>query len=605
MIKSSALIGNLENVALVREDGGINWLCFARLDSLAQFVALLGTEEHSFWRIGPSLSDGLGPASADRRWYQGDSLILVSEWDTPSGTARVLDFMTMSDGVSRLIRIVEGVRGRVAMCSRLRARTGDGRLTPQVCDTGSQVNMNSGDGSVWLDSDVFSDVDGSDIRSDFTVSPGERIVFTLNWKSADVVSPLLATPVAALKSAADFWHTWSARCAYRGLFRNAVMRSLITLKALTHEPSGEIVPMPPASLPKDVDGVQSRDYPSCWLRAGAGAVSAFLRAGYVDEAVAWIRWLMRVTDGDTDRYQIMNGLDGDLDLREKESSWLSGNVGYSSVSVEGGASKQLQLDVFGDVVEALHEARLRYPNLGPLVAPFQVNLVTRLEQIWDQPDEGIWEVRGPRRHFTHSKVMAWVAVDRTIKLIESGDADGPLERWRELRNEIHRDVCEKGYDKERNTFTQSYGSKELDASVLHIALSGFLPSDDERVVGTIEAIQRDLSRKDGALLSYRSVKDASGIDGCPEGAFLVCTGWLVKALVRIGRLDEARALFDLLLSVNGVGLLAEEGDADAGRHISKIPWAFRHLSVSDAAHELSEALANVSGFGDTEAAMTL
>ncbi|MFJ7423122.1 glycoside hydrolase family 15 protein [Streptomyces uncialis] len=588
-IEDYALIGDMQTAALVCRDGTVDWLCLPRFDSHAVFAALLGTEEHGFWRLGPAHGDAAPPRS-DRRTYRGDSLILESEWDTPDGTVRVTDFMPPRDGAPQLIRIVEGVSGHVPMRSALRMRFSYGRIVPWVHKVENRTVAVAGPDSVWLDTDVETFGEDLTTYADFTVSAGERIAFTLSWQPSHREAPAVGEPEAALEATADFWREWVEHCTYHGPYREAVVRSLITLKALTYAPTGGIVAAPTTSLPEEIGGGRNWDYRFTWLRDAAITLSSLLRTGYREEARAWREWLLRAVAGDPENLQIMYGIAGERELGESELDWLPGYENSGPVRVGNGAAHQLQLDVYGEVTEALHLAHMTGLARNDYASLLQLRLIGYLEKHWTEPDEGIWEVRGPRRHFVHSKVMAWVAVDRTIKLIESGDAEGPLERWRQMRDDIHRDVCEKGYDKERNTFTQSYGSRELDASLLLIPQMGFLPPDDKRVIGTIEAIQRELSTSDGFILRYPTAGDDAGVDGLAgdEGAFLACSFWLADDLAMIGRVDEARKLFEKLLALrNDLGLLAEEWDPHLKRQVGNFPQAFSHVPLIDTALRLT------------------
>ncbi|MFI6898276.1 glycoside hydrolase family 15 protein [Streptomyces sp. NPDC050256] len=595
-IEDYALIGDMQTAALVCRDGTADWLCLPRFDSHAVFAGLLGTEEHGFWRLGPARAEGTEPPSADRRRYRGDSLILESEWDTPRGTVRVTDFMPPRDGAPQLIRIVEGISGRVPMRSELRMRFSYGRVTPWVHKVDGRTVAVAGPDSVWYDTPAETYGENLTTYSDFTVAPGDRIAFTISWQPSHREPPALPDPEGSLEATADFWRDWVDQCTYHGPYREAVVRSLITLKALTYAPTGGIVAAPTTSLPEEIGGVRNWDYRYTWLRDAAITLSSLLRTGYREEARAWREWLLRAVAGDPENLQIMYGIAGERELGEAELDWLPGYENSGPVRVGNGAAGQLQLDVYGEVTEALHLAHMTGLTRNDYAMGLQLKLIGYLENHWDEPDEGIWEVRGPRRHFVHSKVMAWVAVDRTIKLIESGDTDGPLERWRELRDDIHRDVCERGYDKERNTFTQSYGSKELDASLLLIPQMGFLPPDDKRVIGTIEAIQRELSTEDGFVLRYPTSGENAGVDGLEgdEGAFLACSFWLADDLAMIGRVDEARQLFERLLSLrNDLGLLAEEWDARLQRQVGNFPQAFSHVPLIDTALRLTASGAYV------------
>ncbi|GAA1159415.1 GH15 family glucan-1,4-alpha-glucosidase [Kitasatospora gansuensis] len=630
-IEDYALIGDMQTAALVSRDGAVDWLCLPRFDSPAVFAGLLGTDEHGFWRIGPAepVSAPAGatvpapPAArsaftdsgaipipptaaapavpADRRRYRGDSLILEQEWDAQGGTVRVIDFMPPRplaglDAVPQMIRIVEGVSGKVRMRSALRMRFSYGRVVPWVHrveqpDGGHRTVAVAGPDSVWLDG--VAETYGRDLTTyaDFTVEAGERIAFALTWQASHLPAPAAPDAEAMLADTVEFWRDWVGQCTYQGPYREPVVRSLITLKALTYAPTGGIVAAPTTSLPEDIGGERNWDYRYTWLRDAAITLSSLLRTGYREEARAWREWLLRAVAGDPENLQIMYGIAGERELTESELDWLPGYEGSQPVRVGNGAAGQLQLDVYGEVVEALHLAHMTGLTRNDHAHLLQLKLITYLEQHWREPDEGIWEVRGPRRHFVHSKVMAWVAVDRTIKLIEQTPAEGPLERWKALRDEIHRDVCEKGYDADRNTFTQYYGGQELDASLLLIPQVGFLPPDDKRVIGTIEAIQRELSTEDGFVLRYPTHDDdGNNVDGLSghEGAFLACSFWLADDLAMIGRVAEARELFEKLLSLrNDVGLLAEEWDSRAQRQVGNFPQAFSHVPLIDTALRLT------------------
>nr|WP_308294440.1 glycoside hydrolase family 15 protein [Streptomyces sp. XM4193] len=591
-IEDYALIGDMQTAALIRRDGTADWLCFPRFDSHAVFAGLLGTEEHGFWRLGPARAGDAAPPYATRRRYVGDSLVLESEWDTPRGTVRVTDFMPPRDSATpRLTRIVEGVSGRVPMTSALRMRFAYGWVVPWVhrSDDGRTVAV-AGPDSVWLDTEV--ETYGKDLTTyaDFTVAAGERIAFTISWQPSHLPPPPMPEPEAALVATEEFWREWVSHCTYHGPYREAVVRSLITLKALTYAPTGGIVAAPTTSLPEAIGGSRNWDYRFTWLRDAAITLSSLLRTGYRDEARAWREWLLRAVAGDPENLQIMYGIAGERELGEAELDWLPGYEDSRPVRVGNGAAGQLQLDVYGEVTEALHLGHMTGLARNDYASLLQLKLIQYMEGHWQEPDEGIWEIRGPRRHFVHSKVMAWVAVDRTIKLIESGEVDGPLERWQELRDTIHREVCDKGYDRERNTFTQSYGSKELDASLLLIPQMGFLPPDDKRVIGTVEAIQRELSTEDGFILRYPTAAEGPGVDGLEgeEGAFLACSFWLADDLAMIGRVDEARKLFEKLLSLrNDLGLLAEEWDSREQRQVGNFPQAFSHVPLIDTALRLT------------------
>ncbi|NYI03389.1 glycoside hydrolase family 15 protein [Allostreptomyces psammosilenae] len=589
-IEDYALIGDMQTAALVGRDGSVDWFCAPRFDSPAVFAGLLGTDEHGFWRIAPKIP-GVPTEPATRRRYRGDSLILEQEWDTPLGSVRVTDFMPPRTGVPRIVRVVEGLSGRVPMLSALRMRFSYGRVIPWVHSREGRTGAVAGPDSVWLDSDAATHGHHKTTFSDCTVSAGERLTLVLSWQASHLDPPARIDAMESLRTTEAFWEDWVAQCTYRGPWRDAVVRSLITLKALTYEPTGGIVAAPTTSLPEDIGGVRNWDYRYTWLRDAAITLSSLLRTGYRDEAEAWRAWLLRAVAGDPENLQIMYGVAGERELGEAELSWLPGFENSSPVRVGNGAVDQLQLDVYGEVIEALHLGHMSGLARNDYAQLLQLKLIEYLEKHWNEPDEGIWEVRGPRRHFVHSKVMAWVAVDRTVRLIESqGSTEAKLTRWRQLRDDIHRDVCEKGYDPERNTFTQSYGSQELDASLLLIPQVGFLPPDDKRVIGTIEAIQRELTVEGGFLLRYPTVGEDSGLDGLPgdEGAFLACSFWLADDLAMIGRVEEARQLFERLLALrNDLGLLAEEWDPRLQRQVGNFPQAFSHVPLIDTALRLT------------------
>lgn len=592
-IEDYALIGDMQTAALVGRDGSVDWLCLPRFDSPAVFAGLLGTEDNGYWKIAP-LSGGV----STRRQYQGDSLILESEWETPRGTIRVTDFMPPSDeliGAPAIVRIVEGISGQVPVRSEIRMRFHYGKVVPWVRrhDDGRTVAV-AGPDSVWLQSDTDHYGRGMTTYADLTVGPGDRHAFVLSWWPSHAQPPLGTDAEEVLQDTQLFWQDWVSRCTYDGPWRDAVVRSLITLKALTYAPTGGIVAAPTTSLPEDVGGVRNWDYRYTWLRDAAMTLSSLVRTGFLEEAKAWREWLLRAVAGDPENLQIMYGVGGERRLTEYEADWLPGYEHSSPVRIGNAAAEQFQLDVYGEVVDALHHGRLAGMEGHDNAHQLQLRLMDFLEDNWRKPDEGIWEVRGPRRHFVHSKVMAWVAVDRTIKLLEADFGEGTaadrhLERLRAVRDEIHHEVCEYGYDAERNTFTQYYGSLELDASLLLIPQVGFLPPDDKRVVGTIEAIQHELT-EDGFVRRYPTRGESVGLDGLPgdEGAFLACSFWLADDLAMIGRVEEARELFERLLALrNDLGLLAEEWDPRLGRQVGNFPQAFSHVPLIDTALRLT------------------
>src|SRR5580704_7679670 len=554
----------MQTAALVGRDGSVDWLCLPRFDSDACFAALLGDEHNGSWRVCPTVSDGPVDRRGEvRRQYQGDSLILETTWHTMSGTVRVTDFMPPRDHATPvLVRIVEGVEGTVEMESILRLRFGYGKVVPWVMRSGNNLRAIAGPDSVCFHSPVGFVGQNLAHQATFDVKAGDRVPFVLAWKESHLPADPCIDADEALAVTQAFWSDWAAACTYKGPYRDAVMRSLITLKALTYTPTGGIVAAPTTSLPEDIGGVRNWDYRYCWLRDATITLEALLRTGYTAEADSWRLWLGRAIAGDANDVQIMYGVGGERRLAEWEVSWLPGYERSAPVRIGNAAVDQRQLLVF-------------------------------LEKHWHEPDEGIWEVRGPRRHFVHSKVMAWVAFDRAIHLVEQGNP-GPLDRLTAMRDEIHAQVLEQGYDADRGVFTQYYGSAELDASVLMIPEVGFLLPDDPRVVSTVRVIKRELMR-DGLVLRYtQPAKAVSGtgraeVDGLPgaEGAFLACSFWLVNALHMIGEYDEAVAIFERLLALRSdLGLLSEEYDPRYGRQVGNTPQAFSHVPLIQSALNL-------------------
>jgi GH15 family glucan-1,4-alpha-glucosidase len=589
-IEDYALLGDCETAALVSRGGSIDWLCWPRFDSGACFAALLGGPEHGRWRIAPA-----DPAPRVRRQYRGDSLILETEFETAEGAVTLVDFMPLRGTASDLVRTVVGRRGRVAMATELILRFDYGSIVPWVSrrEDGSLVAI-AGPDMVSLRTPVPLRGEGLTTVGEFTIAAGETASFVMTYAPSHLRPPVAVDPVAALADTEAFWQKWSARCTYAGEWPDAVRRSLVTLKALTYRPTGGIVAAPTTSLPEQLGGSRNWDYRYCWLRDATMALLAFMDAGYFDEAAAWRDWLLRAAAGSPSQVQIMYGLGGERRLPEWEISWLPGYEGSAPVRVGNAAHGQLQVDVYGEVMDALHQARRGGVAESAEGWKLERALVSHLETIWDQPDEGIWEVRGGRQHFTHSKVMAWVALDRALKGAERFGLRGPLDRWRALRRQIHAEVCDKAFNPTLGSFVQAYGSKQLDASLLLIPLVGFLPPDDPRVRGTVEAIERRLS-VDGLLLRYDTARTN---DGLPpgEGAFLACSFWLADNFVLLGRHDDARALFERLLALrNDVGLLAEEYDTVAGRQVGNFPQAFSHVGVIDTALNLSRAATTQAG----------
>ncbi|MFF6979376.1 glycoside hydrolase family 15 protein [Streptomyces sp. NPDC008343] len=597
-IEDYALIGDMQTAALVCRDGSVDWLCLPRFDSAAVFAGLLGTDEHGFWRIGPTVPAGVPAPPANRRRYRGQTLIVESEWDTATGTVRVLDLMPpRHEHGPQLIRIVEGVSGTVEMTSTLSPRVDYGRRAPWIYETDGRTAAVSGPDALWLDTSVLGTEKDGAVQHRFTVTAHAWVAFTLSWQPSHASAPEVPDAEAALTQTSAFWESWAEPLVYGGSHREAVVRSLITLKALTHPPTGGIVAAPTTSLPEELGGVRNFDYRYVWLRDAAVTLSALLRTGCRDEAIAWRQWLRRTLGGDPENLQIMYRLDGRRDMPERELDWLPGYEGSRPVRVGNEAVDQLQLDVPGEVIETLALAHkhgvARCENTEGLI----VKLVDYVRQHWRKPDDGIWEVRGGRRHFTHSKIMCWVAIDRAIRLADQGVLNADREALVSLRSEIHAEVCARAYDPQRNTFTQSYGSRELDASLLLLPHTGFLPPDDPRVIGTVDAVRKELS-PDGVLV-HRYPTDGRhvGMDGFPgdEGAFLLCSFWLVDALALTGRLDEAEAVFEQLLTLRSdLGLLAEEYDPAAQRQLGNFPQAYSMLGLANSAvllHELRKKAA--------------
>ncbi|GGX78766.1 glucoamylase [Streptomyces minutiscleroticus] len=576
-IEDYALIGDHQTAALVGRDGSIDWLCLPRFDSAACFAALLGDERNGHWRLAP---DGAGDCT--RRAYRKDSLVLDTIWRTDEGTVRVTDLMPQRDRAPDVVRIVEGVEGRVTMRSTLRLRFDYGSVVPWMRRADGHRVAVAGPDSVWLRSEPQVRTWGEDFgtHAEFTVAEGERVAFVLTWHPSHEPRPPLVDPYEALRHSLDDWRAWAARCRYDGPYRDEVVRSLITLKALTFEPTGGIVAAPTTSLPEEIGGVRNWDYRYCWLRDSTLTLGALLAAGYREEAAAWRDWLLRAAAGNPADLQIMYGLAGERRLPEEELSWLPGYAGSKPVRSGNEAARQLQLDVYGEVIDSLSLARAAGLPLEPHMWQLQLALMEFLHENWREPDEGLWEVRGPRRQFVHSKVMAWAAADRTVRAMEEDPRlPGDVDRWRAMRDEVHREVCEQGYDAERNTFTQYYGSADLDAALLLIPQIGFLPPDDPRVVGTVDAVREELGHK-GLLRRYS--EDRASVDGLPggEGTFLVCSFWLADALHLTGRTHQARELFERLVGlVNDVGLLAEEYDPVAECHLGNFPQAFSHIGL--------------------------
>ncbi|MEO3936406.1 glycoside hydrolase family 15 protein [Dermatophilaceae bacterium Soc4.6] len=581
-IEDYALLGDLQTAALVSTAGSIDWLCLPRFDGPACFAALLDTPDAGHWRIAPA-----GSAVCTTRRYVEDTLVLETEWRSPSGTVRVIDFMPPRGHAPDVVRIVEGVQGSVAMRGDLRLRFDYGRVTPWVRHHGDRTEAIAGPDRVRLRTPAPTRGQEMSTVSEFTVRAGDRIPFVLTWNPSHEPPPKAVNAEDALRDTLTFWLEWSARGApVTGPYRAAVKRSLLTLKALTHYPTGGIVAAATTSLPEQIGGPRNWDYRYCWLRDSTYTLQALISAGYLDEARAWREWLLRAVAGDPADLQIMYALDGTRRLPEAELPWLAGYENSKPVRTGNAASDQLQLDVWGETLDGLALARDAGIVADDDAWDLQLALMEHLEGNWDQPDNGLWEMRGARRHFTHSKVMAWVAADRMATAVRTNPGlHGPADQWEALRDTIHADVLTHGYDADRNTFTQSYGSPGLDASLLMIPRVGFLPPTDPRVLGTITAIQQGLT-EDGFVKRYNTTDSGDGLTG-GEGLFLACSFWLVDALHLAGQQGDATELFERLLALrNDVGLLSEEWDPTAGRQLGNTPQAFSHFPLVTSALQL-------------------
>ncbi|HEY1692513.1 MAG TPA: glycoside hydrolase family 15 protein [Polyangiaceae bacterium] len=588
-IEEYALIGDCQTAALVSRAGSIDWMCLPRFDSGACFAAILGTRDHGRWVVAPTLA----PARIERS-YRKDTLVLDTTFHVEGGAVKVSDFMPVRHGVPRVVRIIEGLHGSVRMRTELVVRFDYGSIVPWVRKDDHGIVAIAGADSLHLDSEIPLHGEGFKTVGEIDVAAGQTVAMCLTWHPSHVQRPRDIDPREALQSTISFWREWASHCTYeREEYRDAVMRSLITLKALTHAQTGGIVAAPTTSLPEQLGGIRNWDYRYCWVRDATFTLFALVQNGYLDEARAWREWLLRALAGDPAKMQILYGVDGERRVREEELPWLPGYENSRPVRAGNAAIEQRQLDVYGEIMDALHQCH-RF-GLESEAAAWDLRrvLLEYLESCWDQPDEGIWEVRGPQRQFTHSKVMAWVAFDRAVRRVEhvGGDADA-LARWRAQRDRIHEDVCTKAFDTDLQSFVQYYGSKMVDASLLMIPMVGFLEAKDPRVQGTVRAIEKNLLEDGGFVRRYRT---AARIDGLPEGegVFLPCSFWLADNYALAGRHEDARVLFEKLLSLrNDVGLLSEEYDPVARRLVGNFPQAFTHVSLVNSARSVANGHGN-------------
>ncbi|WP_035850743.1 glycoside hydrolase family 15 protein [Kitasatospora azatica] len=579
-IEDYALIGDLQTAALVARDGSVDWLCLPRFDSPSCFAALLGEEQHGHWRLAPNDPESYQVS----RNYRDGTLVLESRWTAPGGTVQVTDFMPQREGNPQLIRIVTGLAGEVPMAGDLRLRFNYGRIVPWVRRTDHHRVAVAGPDSAWLRVPDGVHTYGQDgaTRSEFTVRAGDSIPFVLTWQPSHRPGAHRVDPARELRETTERWQHWADGCRYQGPWQDAVLRSLITLKALAYAPTGGIVAAPTAALPEVLGGERNWDYRYCWLRDSSMTLSALLRGGFREEAAAWRRWLLRAIAGDPGDLQAVYGVAGERGLPETEAAWLPGYADSAPVRFGNAAVGQLQLDVYGEVVDTLHLAFAAGVPMERQVWGLLRSLMAYLETHWREPDEGLWEVRGRRRHFVHSKVMTWVAADRAVKLAEATGLPAPLDRWRALRETVHADVCEHGYDERLGVFVQHYGGRELDAATLFVVKTGFLPPDDPRARRTVAAV-RDRLDHGGFVRRYRQ----DGLAGT-EGAFVACSFWLADALATIGERDQAHELFDRTVRLgNDLGLLSEEWDPLTDRQLGNTPQAFSHVALVNAAFTLA------------------
>ncbi len=587
LLEDYGLIGDLEAAALVGRNGAVDWLCLPRFDSASCFSALLGDDRHGRWLVAPA-----GEVQMNSRRYRPGTLVLETDFETSEGAVRVIDFMPRrAQGPPRVMRIVEGLRGRVPMRMELSVRPDYGSIKPWIEPTSDGGIATAGPDAFRLSTPLPLQVEDGTVIAEFVAVEGARERLTLTWHLSYEETPPVEDADSALARTEAWWREWSGRCTYEGAYRDEVLTSLIALKAMTSETTGAVIAAPTTSLPEEIGGERNWDYRYCWLRDSVLALEALLAAGYTDEAMAFRDFMLRVGTGDPTTIQIMYGIGGERRLTEFELPELPGYEGSRPVRIGNAASEQFQLDVYGEVAAVMFVGTELLGTIEPRLWPRWRAIIEHVEAIWREPDDGIWEARGPQRHYTYSKVMAWVVFDRGVRLADRFELEAPVERWKQIRDEIHAEVCEQGYDPERNTFTQYYGSKELDASVLNIPLVGFLPGTDERVTGTIDAVSRELGR-DGFVSRYSTAETDDGLAG-DEGQFLACSFWLVSALAMNGRVDDARSLFERLVGLaNDLGLLAEEYDVGRRRQVGNFPQAFSHLTLILAARAIAAAEAN-------------
>jgi GH15 family glucan-1,4-alpha-glucosidase len=583
-IEDYGLVGDLQTAALISREGSVDWLCFPRFDSGACFAALVGDESNGQWALAPTT----WKREVSRR-YVPDTLVLETEWRTDDGRVRVTDFMPPRGEAPDLVRIVEGLEGAVELGTELVIRFDYGSVVPWVRRVDEETLLAiAGPDGLALRTPVPLRGEDFRTRGEFTVAKGDRVPFVLTWYPSHREPPDEVDPGKALEETHEYWDDWANRCEFEGDHHDAVHQSLLVLKALTYAPTGGIVAAPTTSLPERIGGVRNWDYRFCWLRDATLTLLALMEAGYVDEADSWRRWLLRAAAGNPEDLQIMYGVAGERRLDEHELPWLAGYEESAPVRMGNGASEQVQLDVYGEVMDALYQSRAHGLAAEEQAWSLQRALLRHLGDAWCEPDNGIWEIRGEKRHFTHSKVMAWVAFDRAVRSVEEQGLPGPVDEWRATRDEIHAEVCERGFSEALDSFAQYYGGSELDASLLLIPLVGFLPIDDPRVVGTVDAVERELLHE-GLVLRYRTTDDGE-VDGLPkgEGVFLPCSFWLVDCWELLGRHGEAHALYERLLDLrNDLGLLAEEYDPVEERLLGNFPQAFTHLALVNTAFTLA------------------